>query len=81
MFCDLQKTFAYVDHDPLLSKMHWYDISGKGYNLIQSYLENRYQKAIIYVYNKSWQYYSERELIRYGVPHGSILGPLVLFCI
>jgi hypothetical protein len=53
--------------------MHWYGIPGKGYNLIQSYLENRYQRVIIH--NKSWKYYSEWELIRYGVPQGSILGP------
>jgi hypothetical protein len=57
VFCDLQKAFDCVDHDPLLSKMHWYGISGKGYNLIQSYLENRYQRVIIS--NKPWQYYSE----------------------
>jgi len=35
-FCDLQKAFDCVDHDLLLLKMHWYGISGKGFNLIQS---------------------------------------------
>jgi hypothetical protein len=72
--CDLQKAFDCVNYDLLLLKMHWYGISGKGYNLIQSYLENRYQRAIIS--NKSWQYYSEWELIRYGVLQGSNLGSL-----
>jgi hypothetical protein len=71
---DLQKAFDCVDHDLLLSKMHSYGISGKGYNLILSYLENRYQRVIIS--NKYWQYYSEWELIRHGVPQGSNLGPL-----
>jgi hypothetical protein len=47
-------------------KCHWYGISGKGYNLIQSYLENRYQRVIIS--NKSWQYYSEWELTQ--IYHG-----------
>jgi hypothetical protein len=74
VFCDLQRAFDCVDHDLLLSKMHWYGISGKGYNLIQSYVENRYQRVIIC--NKSWPYYSEWELIRYGVPQGSLLVPL-----
>ena len=73
-FFDLQKAFDSVDHDLLLSKMLWYGISGKGYNLIQSYLKNRYQRVIIAT--KSRQYYTEWEPIRYGVPQGSILGPL-----
>ena len=74
VFCDLQRAFDCVDHDLLLSKMHWYGITGKGYNLIQSYLKNRYQRVIIA--NKSRQYYSEWERIRYSFPQGSILGPL-----
>jgi len=74
VFCDLQKAFECVYHDLLLSKMLWYGISGKGYNLIQSYLRSRYQRVIIA--NKSRQYYSEWEPIRYSVPQGSILGPL-----
>jgi hypothetical protein len=73
-FCDLQKAFDCVDQGLLLSKIYWYFISCKGYNLIQSYLENRYQSVIIS--NKSWQYYSAWELIRYGVPQDSILSPL-----
>jgi hypothetical protein len=48
IFCDLQKAFHCVDHNLLLSKMYWYGISGKGYNLIQSYLGNRYQRVIVY---------------------------------
>jgi CRISPR/Cas system-associated endonuclease Cas3-HD len=65
-FRDLQKAFDCVDHYLLLSKMHWYGISSKGYNLIQSYLKNRYQRVIIA--NKSRQYYSEWDPMRYGIP-------------
>jgi len=74
VFCDLQKALDCVNNDLLLSKMHWYGISGNGYNLIQSYLKNRYQSVIIA--NKSGKYYSEWEPIRYGVPQGPILGLL-----
>ena len=79
VFCDLQKAFDCVDHDLLLSKMLLYGISGKGYNLIHSYLKNRYQRVI--TATKSRQYYSEWEPIRYGVPQGSILVPCFLCCI
>ena len=73
IFCDLQKAFDCVDHNLLLSKMHWYGISGKGCNIIQPYLKNRYRRVIIA--NKSRQYYSEWEPIRYGVPKAPSLVP------
>jgi hypothetical protein len=57
IFFDLQKAFDCVDHTLLLLKMHCYGISVKNFNLIQSYLKNRYHRAIIS--NKSKQYYSE----------------------
>jgi hypothetical protein len=73
-FCDLQKAFDCVDHDILLSKMNWYRISGKEYKLPSSYLKNRHHRLIIT--NKSKRYYSKWEPIRFGIPQGSILGPL-----
>ena len=78
-FCHLEEAFYCVDNDLLLSKMHRYSISGKGYNLIQSYLKNRYQKVIIA--NKSRQYYSEWKPIRYGLPKAPSLVTCFLYCI
>ena len=75
IFCDLQKVFDCVDHDLLLAKMLWYGVLDKGHKLIKSYLENRYQRVIIT--NNARQYYSEWEPVKYGVPQGSILSPLL----
>jgi hypothetical protein len=74
IFCDLKKAFDCVNHSILLLKMEFYGIKGISNRLIKSYLSNRYQRVLI---NKnSNQYYSDWELICYGVPQGSILGPL-----
>ena len=75
IFCDLSKAFDSVDHKSLLSKMYQYGITGKRLKLITSYLEDRNQRVIIT--NRSKIYYSNWELIQWGVPQGSVLGPLL----
>jgi hypothetical protein len=47
VFCDLKKAFDSVDHNILLLKIHFYGISAKFCNLIESYLSNRYQSVLI----------------------------------
>jgi hypothetical protein len=46
IFCDLTKAFDSVDHDILLSKFEKYEITGKGKELMQSYIKGRYQRVI-----------------------------------
>ena len=47
IFCDLEKAFDSVNHDILLLKLSYYGISGKAKLLLESYLQNRYQRVHI----------------------------------
>jgi len=45
IFCDLKKAFNSVNHDLLLSNLRYYGVRGKAKLLLESYLQNRYQKS------------------------------------
>ena len=70
LLTDLSKAFDCVNHDLLIAKLHAYGFDIPSLKLIYSYLNNRKQRVRI---NNS---YSSWEEIIYGVPQGSILGPL-----
>ena len=70
-FIDLKKAFDTVDHLILLNKCYNYGIRGQIYNLVKSYLNNRLHFTS--VGNKK----STKKKVKYGVPQGSILGPLL----
>ena len=71
IYIDLSKAFDTIDHAKLLSKLSTYGIRGNAHALLTSYLSNRTQ------YTKVLDECSEKLLIRYGVPQGSVLGPLL----
>ena len=74
VYLDFTKAFDFVDHDILLSKLGIYLKSHPSLLFFESFLKNRTQCVFT---NGT---FSSEQLIRYGVPQGSILGPL-LFCI
>jgi hypothetical protein len=53
-----------------------YYYPGSAKQLIISYLQNRYQRVLIKKNKGSINYFSEWALVKKGVPHGSVLGPL-----
>lgn len=80
MFFDMSKAFDFVKHDILLKKCEIYGIRGKALNWLQSYLSGRQQCVEILGVNKDNEvvkYKSNYMDNRFGVPQGSILGPLL----
>ncbi|XP_039297911.1 uncharacterized protein LOC111054701 [Nilaparvata lugens] len=73
VFCDLSRAFEMVDHELLLSKLKFYGFRGHAEVFLRSYLVDRYQA----VKNdcEGSQVLSEWQLVKRGVPQGSILGP------
>ena len=70
IFVDLQKAFDTVDHQILLKKLEHYGITGRANDWFNSYLSNCRQFVSINGYK------SKSQLMEYGVPQGSVLGPL-----
>ncbi len=72
---DHSSAFDKLDHDKLLAKMHILGIRGRANSWFEHYLRGRSQRII---YNGHPSNYLP---IRYGVPQGSILGPLLVLCL
>jgi hypothetical protein len=47
VFCDLEKAFACINHDILLSKCEFYGFRGKTSTLLRSCLSDRCQRVLI----------------------------------
>ena len=68
---DLSKAFDTINHDLLIVKVHVYGFSKESPKLIKSYLTNRWQRT------KLNTGFSKGTEIHFGLPQGSVLGPLL----
>ena len=68
---DFVKAFDTVNHEILLTKLEYYGVRGVAYELMKSYLSERLQCI------KISQTVSDFKKNNYGIPQGSILGPLL----
>ena len=71
IFVDLQKAFDTVEHDILLSKLEHYPICGLANEWFKSYLSNSKQYVSINGYD------SNLADVKFGIPRGSVIGPLL----
>ena len=71
LLTDLSKAFDCLLHDLLIAKLAAYGFDYDSLVFIQSYLSERQQRTKV---NNAYSTYSD---ILYGVPQGSILGPLL----
>ena len=70
-FLDLKKAFDTVKHEMLIHKLEHYGIRSVALDLFSSFLTNRFQ--YVSLHNSQ----SSKKLITYGMPQGSVLGPLL----
>ena len=71
LLTNLSKAFDCLPHDLIIAKLNAYGFSFSALRLIHDYLSNRKQRTKINLTYSSW------EEILFGVPQGSILGPLL----
>ena len=71
IFIDLKKAFDSIDPQILIQKLEYYGITGPFQKIIESYLTDRK------MYTTIQNYSSGTRPIKYGVPQGSVLGPIL----
>ena len=71
IFLDISKAFDKVWHEGLVFKLECIGVEGQLLKLLESFLNNRYQRVLLNGQSSNWS------PIKSGVPQGSILGPLL----
>ena len=75
VFIDLKKAFDLVDHKCLLFKLEHYGVRGSSLDWFRNYLTTRTQRV------QFGNDMSSTRAVRFGVPQGSLLGPLLFLCV
>jgi hypothetical protein len=85
IFLDLTKAFDVINHKLLLAKLEQYGLRGIIYSRMSSYLTGRTQFVEIQQIDENTSnlktYTISCKEIKYGVPQGSVLGPLSFLCV
>ena len=71
LLTDLSKAFDCILHDLIIAKLEAYGFQTHALRLVYDYLSNRKPRVKLNKTFSSWRY------IEYGVPQGSIFGPLL----
>ena len=71
IYIEISKAFDTLNHSILLSKLEYYGITGRSYDLLKNYLSNRSQ------YVEFIGCISNTLPLSTGVPQGSVHGPLL----
>ena len=74
---DLSKAFDTIEHRILLQKLEVYSIRGNALAWFDSYLSNRKLRVKCKTISNTAETKSDKYPIKYGMPQGSCLGPLI----
>lgn len=79
---DLSKAFDSISHSIMIKKLSELGVKNSYLKWFESYLSDREQYVEIkkQVNDQIIKYKSKSKGIKYGVPQGSILGPLLFIC-
>lgn len=82
IFMDLSKAFDSVSHPALVEKLNMLGVQKQSLDWFKSYLSDRQQFVEIKYTerNRIFNASSQLQLVKFGVPQGSILGPLLFVC-
>lgn len=71
VFIDFKRAFETIDRKKLTNKLAKYGIVGSANKWVNDYLSNRYQQT------KIGEHISSKKEVNFGVPQGTVLGPLL----